>query len=137
MKLNTKVRYGLRAMVDIAANQEQGGVLQKTISTRQQISVKYLDVIISSLKRQGLIINTAGKKSGYKLTRPAEEISAYDIYRAFEPELLLVNCIYNKIICERSDTCVAHDYWSELNQHLKTLMENTSLKQVMSGTFNF
>ena len=137
MKLNTKVRYGLRAMIDIAANQEQGGVLQKTIATRQQISVKYLDTIISSLKRQGLIINTSGKKSGYKLTRPAEKIPVYDIYRAFEPELLLVNCIYNNVDCKRSDTCVSHDYWSELNQHIKTLMENTSLKQVIAGTFNF
>jgi len=127
-------------MIDIAANQDQCGVLQKIISTRQQISVKYLDSNVSALKRQGLIINTAGKKSGYKLILPTEKISVYYIYRAFEPELLLVNCIYNNNNCERSDTCVSHDYWSGLNQHLKTLMENTSntsLKQLITKTFNF
>jgi len=90
MKLNTKVRYGLRAMIEIAAH--PNGILQKEISVNQSISTKYLDQIIASLKAAGLVIRVSGKSSGYKLTRNQEEISVYDIYKAFEYE----NCFYPK-----------------------------------------
>ena len=124
-------------MADIAGNQQQGGVLQKDIAERQEIPLKYLDSIISGLKRQGLIINVAGKRSGYKLTRPADEITVYDTFRAFEPELSLVNCICEHMECERSGTCPAHNYWFELNKHIKALMKASNLDQVMNGNFNF
>jgi Rrf2 family protein len=137
MKLNTKVRYGLRAITDIAQNQKNGGILQKEIANRQEIPLKYLDTIITGLKNSGLIINVAGKSSGYKLLKPADEISVYDIYRAFEPELTLVNCLCETMDCKRIGTCPARDYWFEMNKHIKMLMKDTSLKQVMLGTFNF
>ncbi|MDZ7634357.1 MAG: Rrf2 family transcriptional regulator [Bacteroidales bacterium] len=133
-----KVRYGLRALADIAINQHAGdGVFQKDISGRQEIPLKYLDTIISGLRNSGLIRNTAGKRSGYTLMKAPAEISVYDVYRAFEPELTLANCLCESMECKRSDNCPAKDYWFELNQHLKMLMKSTSLKQVMLGTFNF
>ncbi len=137
MKLNTKVRYGLRAMLDIAENYHNKGVLQKDISQRQEIPSKYLDSIITGLRNGGLILNTGGKGSGYKLAKPASEINVYKIYRAFEPELTLVNCLCDSMECNRSGLCPVKGYWFELNIQLKSLMQNTSLKQVMLGTFKF
>ncbi|MEX2427086.1 MAG: Rrf2 family transcriptional regulator [Bacteroidales bacterium] len=137
MKLNTKVRYGLRAMLDIEKNFHGKGILQKEISQRQDISLKYLDSIITGLRNGGLIINTGGKGSGYKLAKPASRIYVYDIYRAFEPELTLVNCLCDSMECNRTGLCPAKDFWFELNIHLKSLMQNISLKQVMDGTFKF
>jgi len=80
MKINTKIRYGLRTMIEIALNENQSGVLQKDIAKNQQLSEKYLDQIIASLKVSGLIVNAGGKKSGYILNKPLSEIKIYDIY---------------------------------------------------------
>lgn len=135
MKLNTKVRYGLRAIIDIAENQHEGGVLQKDINERQGIPLKYLDTIITGLRNHGLIINVRGKRSGYKLAKPASEISVYEVYRAFEPELSLVNCLYESVECNHDESCPSRDYWFELNKNLKSQMQKSSLEQIMRGTF--
>ena len=89
MKLNTKVSYGLRAMIEVNRNGSSTGILQKEIAQHQEIPLKYLDSIITGLRNAGLIVKYAGKRSGYILTRSAAEISVYDIYRAFEPELIV------------------------------------------------
>lgn len=131
-----KVRYGLRALTDIAENQQTSdGVYQKDISRRQDIPLKYLDTIITGLRNNGLIMNVAGKRSGYTLMKNPAEISVYDVYRAFEAELTLVNCLCDSMECKRSDICPAKDYWFELNKHLKTAMQNSSLQQVIDRSF--
>jgi Rrf2 family protein len=129
MKINTKVRYGLRALIEIQNNQNEG-ILQKQIAEAQDIPLAYLDSIISGLRNAGLIANYSGKSSGYKLTRQASEISVYDVYRAFEPELTLVNCVCPTNDCKRNDICPTKDYWFELNKQIKQLMKNTTLEEL-------
>ncbi|NLB92194.1 MAG: Rrf2 family transcriptional regulator, partial [Bacteroidales bacterium] len=73
MKFNTRTRYGIRAMLEIASHPAEQGVFQKDIAENQEISIKYLDHIIRDLKVAGLLVNAKGKKSGYVLTRPAEK----------------------------------------------------------------
>jgi len=132
MKINTKVRYGLRAMIDIAQHQGMDSTLQKVIAERQEIPIKFLDIIITGLKNSGLILSKAGKGSGYRLTRNPDQISVYDIYRSFEAELALVNCSCPSMECKRKDICPTKDYWFELNHQLKQLMENKTLAQLMN-----
>lgn len=129
MKINTKVRYGLRTMIEIRNNQNKG-VFQKQISESQEISLAYLDSIITGLRNAGLIANYSGKSSGYILTRKASEISVYDIYRAFEPELTLVNCACPTNECKRTNICPTKDYWYELNKQIKQLMMNSTLEEL-------
>lgn len=129
MKINTKVRYGLRAMIEIKNNQHEG-VLQKQIAEAQDIPLAYLDSIITSLRNAGLVVNYSGKSSGYILTRPADEISVYDIYRAFEPELSLVNCVCSTNECKRSNICPTKDYWFGLNNQIKQMMRNSTLDEL-------
>ena len=131
MKMNTKVRYGLRAMIEISKKESPPGILQKEISAAQEIPLKYLDSIITGLRNAGLIVNYGGKRSGYILTRPTTEISVYDIYRAFEPDLVLVNCACPGNECSRIHICPAKDYWFELNNTIKTQMESTTLDQII------
>ena len=133
MKMNTKVRYGLRAMIEISNNESSTGMLQKDISAAQEIPLKYLDAIITGLRNAGLIVNFAGKRSGYILTRQPGEISVYDVYRAFEPELTLVNCACPGNNCSRIDICPAKDYWFELNNVIKNQMESTTLEQIIKS----
>lgn len=130
MKINTKVRYGLRAMIEISTNSFNVGMLQKEISENQNIPIKYLDTIISGLRNAGLIINHAGKSSGYILSKPSDQITIYDIYRAFEPELELVNCRCATNECKRLNICPTKDYWFELNYKIKQIMKSSTLDKI-------
>lgn len=132
MKFNTKTRYGLRAMIEIARETDNSGIFQKDISERQQISNKYLDHIIYALKVAGLITNVKGKKSGYILTRRAVEISVLDINNAFEPGICVVDCIMNNYECERENACSAKNFWVGLNDLISNHLKNTTLQNLLS-----
>lgn len=131
MKINTKIRYGLRAMIEIADCNNSEGILQKEIAQKQLISIKYLDYIISALKLKGLIRNVGGKGSGYVLTRPADLITMFDIYTAFEP-ILIVQCISDDSFCERSlMCCCAKNYWKEFHQQFVEMLSSKNLGQIL------
>ena len=133
MRINTKIRYGLRTIIEIATSTEPNGVLQKDISKNQNISLKYLDSIISALKLKGLISNSKGRGSGYMLARTTEEITMLDIYTAFEP-IVVVDCINNKSFCERSSNCRAIKYWDEFKQEFTELLLKKNLAQIIQET---
>ena len=130
MKMNTKVRYGLRTMIELAMNAGNSGLLQKDISERQDISIKYLDKIISELKSAELIMNVAGKKSGYILSRDASEITVNDIYRAFEGKLTIIQCLNEKSLCCRNDQCASQEFWIKLNTEIEATLLYTTLKSL-------
>lgn len=131
MKFNTKIRYGLRAILEIALEQSENGVFQKDISERQRISIKYLDTIIASLKAAGLIMNIRGKKSGYRLTREPNKIKVLEIYNAFEPGISIVDCMNHNFICENSPKCGVKEFWGGLNQMIVTYFENHTLEDLI------
>jgi Rrf2 family protein len=137
MKMNTKVRYGLRTMIEISLPENEGGILQKDIASKQGISEKYLDTIIAGLKVAGLIKNAAGKKSGYILSKSSDRISVYDIYRAFEPEPGLAPCLGNHELCPRTNHCAAMEYWNELTFHLSSHLKNKNLKDLATAEQEF
>jgi len=131
MKFNTKTRYGLRTMLELTLNAErQEGTLQKEIAENQDVSVKYLDHIIADLKAAGLIVNAGGKKSGYKLNKPAEEITIYDVYLSFEGQLTIIDCLQVDGECPRKGTCVLKEYWCDLNQSIRSSMESRNMKEL-------
>jgi Rrf2 family protein len=127
LKFNTKIRYGLRAILEIALDESENGVFQKDIAERQKISIKYLDNIIASLKTAGLITTTRGKKSGYVLTRKPEDIKILDIYVAFEPAVAVVECLECNFVCVLSSKCGVKDFWSGLNNLVINYMEFNTL----------
>jgi Rrf2 family protein len=131
MKVNTKIRYGLRAMIELGLHDEKTGIFQKDIAKNQQISEKYLDPIISSLKASGLIINIGGKKSGYILNKPMNEITIYDIYRSFEPELSIIHCTNKPVTCFVSRICVANEFWMGLNENITEFLKKTTLEKIV------
>jgi Rrf2 family protein len=129
MKFNTKTRYGVRVVFELALNvNREGGTLQKEIAESQSVSIKYLDHIISSLKKAGLISNIGGKKSGYVLARPANEISIYDVYSAFEDNLAIIDCLLTEGECPRKGMCVMKDYWCDLNETIRNSMMSMNVE---------
>ncbi|HBB01406.1 MAG TPA: Rrf2 family transcriptional regulator [Porphyromonadaceae bacterium] len=136
MKINTKIRYGLRTMIEIADCQSSEGILQKDIAQRQQISVKYLDYIVGALKLKGLIRNVGGRGSGYVLARPAIEITMLDIYTAFE-SILVVQCVSDETFCERSSLCCkAKLYWKQFHRQFVEMLAGRNLEQIMQETID-
>lgn len=116
-------------MVEIARNPE--GILQKEISIKQAISGKYLDQIIAGLKAAGLIVRGADRQSGYKLLRKKEEITVYDIYKAFEFEMNLSKCEQNGEECPLKPDCHSKNYWCDLNATIRNHMKNKTLAQIV------
>ena len=134
MRINTKIRYGLRTMIEIAGSTDANGMLQKDIAKNQNISLKYLDPIISSLKLKGLIANSKGRGSGYRLTREPKDITMLDIYTAFE-QIVVVECINNLNYCDRSmHDCKGRNYWNEFKNELAEMLQRKNLEQIIEET---
>jgi len=131
MKLSTKGRYGARAMLDIAVNNEKGPCVMKDISARQDISPKYLDHILSALRRADLIKNIRGKGGGYILSRPAASINMKDIIEAVEGSLAPVECVDNPALCERSAACPTIDVWRNVRDAIEGVLIATTLEKLV------
>jgi Rrf2 family protein len=131
MKINTKVRYALRAIIEMAKPENKYGILQKDISVNQDISYKYLDPIIKGLKDYGLIKNVNGKKSGYILAKTSDKISVLDVYNAFEDKFSLIDCLIGTGRCKREPICEARIFWQDLNKVNTQKMKETSIASLM------
>jgi Rrf2 family protein len=134
MIISTKIRYGLRTLVEIAKASPEEGILQKDIAINQEISNKYLDHIIRDMKVAEIICNRKNKKSGYKLCRTPSEITVYMVYRAFEPELCLIECLDgNNGFCSRVAECSTQPVWKELNRRMRDFMNSVTLQDIIDG----
>ncbi len=131
MKLSTKVRYGVRLMLDIAINYKIGPVLLKDISKRQEISEKYLWQIIDLLKNGGLVKSTRGAKGGYALAKLPSSITLKDIAEALEGPINLVECVKTSNFCKRSDVCISREGWTELNKKIQDAFQSITLEELM------
>ncbi len=131
MRFSTKTRYGMRAMVEIAKVDQKTGIFQKDISENQKISIKYLDHIIQALKTAGLIVNVKGKKSGYRLTRSASEITMYQIHTAFEREIAVIECLSQHVTCEMEKICYTYPFWKGLNKIVVDYFTNATLQDLI------
>jgi len=127
MKLSTKVRYGVRAMIDLANHQGEAPILVKSISERQDISKKYLESLLASLKAAGLVRSVRGAKGGYKLAQPPESITLEQITNALDGPPILVECVEDPELCKRSDTCVARELWRDMTDSLRLKLRGTTL----------
>lgn len=135
MKINTKIRYGLRTMIELALTDQEKGMLQKEIAKNQCISEKYLDHIISALRISGLIKNVKGKKSGYKLTRKSERITVYDVFLAFDPKIVDLECFNDSDMCDRSNQCAAKDFWLEYESVIESFLMSITLEKLADDEF--
>ena len=131
MKFSTKTRYGVRAILEIALCDDENGIYQKDIAKNQNISYKYLDHIITSLKVAGLVSKPAGRKSGYVLTRKPKEITINDIHNAFEPGVCVVDCLSNSYSCKREGACASKGFWGQLNNTIIKYLKATTLQDLI------
>ncbi len=133
MKLSTKGRYGLRALIDLALYSENEAVSIASISARQQISESYLEQLIAKLRKAGLVSSVRGAGGGYKLAKPASEISVGDILRALEGSLDAVKCpgLEEDGFCEGSEYCVTKYVWQKINDSINRTVDEIRLDRLI------
>jgi len=131
MKISTKLRYGLRAMIDLGMNEDKSAVLVKSIARRQEISKKYLDNLLGGLKSAGLVRSIRGAKGGYVLAKPMDRITVYDIAIALEGPPVFLDCVKDPSCCDRSENCVAYEFWGQLSEAVMNLLRKTTLKELV------
>lgn len=132
MKISTKGRYALRLMLDIAAHDQNGPVRIKDIASRQDISNKYLEQIVSHLQKAGYLQSIRGAQGGYLLSRPASEYTVGMILRVTEGNLLPVACLDSEPGgCGRKEHCAAMMVWSQINKAVSKVIDHTTLADLL------
>ena len=134
MNVTSKGRYALRVMIDLAQHSGDGFISLKTIADRQGISMKYLEMIVGSLKKANLLASTRGKEGGYMLSKAPEGYSVGEILRSIEDNLAPVACIRaGSIQCERAAECMTVPMWKELDDITNTYLDGITLEDLISG----
>ena len=134
MNITSKGRYALRVMLDLAQHREEGYISLKTIAERQGYSMKYLEMIVGSLKRAGLVASTRGKEGGYQLIRDPEDYTIGEILRCIEDNLAPVACIKaGDICCEHAGECMTVPMWKELDDITNAYLDGVSLQDLLTG----
>ena len=134
MKLSTKGRYGLRAVVDLALHQDEEAVSLSSIAERQHISMSYLEQLIARLKKAGIVGSVRGAQGGYMLAKPAGEISVGEILRALEGSLNPVDCAAvtgDGEGCTSFDGCVTKYVWKRITDSINSTVDSISLEQLV------
>ena len=133
MRLTTKGRFAVTAMIDLALREHAGPVALAAISARQQISLSYLEQLFGKLRRQQLVESTRGPGGGYSLGRKADEITVADIILAVDEPLDATGCA-GKENCMGDDTgrCMTHDLWATLNSKMLEFLSSVSLRNLVN-----
>jgi len=133
IKLSTKGRYGTRLMLNLALHYNEGkeAVVLKNISTEEDLSIRYLEQIIIPLKINKLVKSVRGAGGGYTLAKHPSEITLCEIIEVLEGTCVLVDCVEDPDICERTTECATHVIWKEASELLKSYFENKTLQDIV------
>ncbi|MBD3237046.1 MAG: Rrf2 family transcriptional regulator [Candidatus Eisenbacteria bacterium] len=131
MRLTTRGRYGLRAMVELACYYGQGPLFMSAISASQGIPRKYLHSLLTTLRGAGFVHSLRGSQGGYSLARAPAEITAADVVIALEGPMVLVDCEERGARCERYDVCPTRQLWEELGAMIEERLRTVSLADLV------
>ena len=132
MKLSTRARYGLKALVDLGLHCETEAVSIQSIAARQGLSDSYLEQLMAKLKKAGLVTSIRGASGGYYLAKPASEMSVGDILRDLEGSLKAVECPGERADgCEESSFCVTKYVWERMNASIQKTVDEIRLSDLI------
>jgi len=131
MKLSTRGRYTTRALLDLALHQAEEPVLLKDIAQRQEISLRYLQRLMTPLVTASIVRSTRGPKGGVWLVKPPKEVKLSDIIQIMEGSVAPVACVDIPELCTRSEFCVTRDVWGELKKAIYDILESTTLQDLI------
>lgn len=132
MKMTTRGRYGLRAMLELARRYDEPPVLMSTLAEQERISRKYLHTLLASLKSAGLVQSLRGAGGGFRLSRAPSEIRLSEVLQAVEGPLSLVDCVARPSVCDRSRTCTARRVWEKLSIAIERALGSVTLQELVA-----
>jgi Rrf2 family iron-sulfur cluster assembly transcriptional regulator len=130
MRLTTKGRFAVTAMIDVAMHNGDGPVTLAGVAERQKISLSYLEQLFGKLRRAGLVDSVRGPGGGYNLARPSEGVSVADIITAVDEPIDATQC-GGKENCMDDKRCMTHELWASLNAHIFTFLSSVTLEQLV------
>lgn len=138
MELNTRGRYAVLALADLAKHGSTGdgsrvALPLSQVAERQHLSLSYLEQIFVQLRRAGLVQSARGRSGGYVLGRPPREISVAEIMSAVEEETRMTRCLDGDAGCQGGDRCLTHSLWHALGGHIAAFLSSVSLQDVIDG----
>lgn len=133
MMISTRGRYALRVMLDLAMHASNGLTPMRDVAQRQQISLKYLEQILPTLTRAGLIAGQHGRGGGYRLCRAPEEYRISEVLRLTEGSLAPVACLQQGAPCDRSACCLARPLWQNLDTVIQSYLDRVTLADLLTG----
>jgi Rrf2 family iron-sulfur cluster assembly transcriptional regulator len=131
MRLTTKGRFAVTAMIDLALRQNNGPVTLAAISQRQQISLSYLEQLFGKLRRHDLVESTRGPGGGYTLGRKASEITVADIIVSVDEPIDATHCAGKENCGADGGRCMTHELWSQLNQRMVEFLDSVTLQKLV------
>jgi len=131
MKLSTRTRYGVRAVIELAGNYGRGPLQTKLIAQRQEISVKYLEQLMAMLRSTGFVRSVRGAKGGYTLARPPSQIKLSEVFLALEGPVVTAECVNNENYCARVADCIARELWVQVQQAIINVLDSVTLQDLL------
>jgi iron-sulfur cluster assembly transcription factor IscR len=134
MDLNTRGRYAVMAMADLARNAGEDAVPLTDIADRQQISLAYLEQLFQKLRRAGIVESARGRLGGYRLARGVAAITVAEVMAAVEEPVVMTRCQgHGSAGCVAGDRCLTHDLWDALGDHIAGFLGSVSLEDIIDG----
>jgi len=132
MKLSTRTRYGVRAILELAMSGNKGPLQLKIVAQRQDISVKYLEQLMVVLKAAGFVRSIRGSKGGYMLAKAPDQIELIDVLHCLEGTVTTVECVENKDYCVRAADCAARDLWVKVQKAIEDVLQSMTLQDLVN-----
>lgn len=127
MKISTRNRYGLRALLELTKHYGKGPLMMQIIADNQHVSRKYLDAIFASFKTAGIVRSKRGVGGGHSLARDPATITVHDVFLALDGPVSLVDCVKDTNVCKQSHRCVTRDVWTEMEKAMEGVLDNYTL----------
>ncbi len=131
MRLTTKGRFAVTAMIDVALHGTKGPVTLAGVSERQKISLSYLEQLFGKLRRAGLVDSVRGPGGGYHLARPADAVSVADVILAVDEPIDATQCAGRESCQDDGQRCMTHELWANLNTHIFAYLRSVNLAQLV------
>ena len=142
MKLSTRTRYGVRAILELAENAGKGPLQLRIIADRQDISAKYLEQLMAVLKAAGFVRSVRGAKGGYILAKPPDKIRLNEVFHCLEGTVTTAECVEDEKYCLRAAGCAVRIIWTRVHRAIEEVLEAITLQDLIdqaraSGTVNY
>ena len=132
MKLSTRTRYGIRAMLELAENHGEGPLQIKVIANRQDISIKYLEQLMAILRSGGFVRSIRGPKGGYMLSKVPAQIKLDELFTCLEGPVVTVECIEDENYCARVADCMTRQVWAQVQAAMMKVLQSMTLQDLVN-----